>query len=808
MNKYVCIHGHFYQPPRENPWLEEIELQDSAYPFHDWNERISAECYAPNSAARILDSEKRICEIINNYGRISFNFGPTLLSWMERAQPTVYQAIIEADRRSRKRFSGHGSALAQAYNHIIMPLANQRDKLTQVLWGVADFRHRFGREPEGMWLPETAVDLETLDVMAEQGIRFTILAPSQAEKVRRIDEENWRDVSGSRIDPRMPYLCKLPSGRRMVLFFYDGPTSRDVAFSGLLRDGAGFAERLLAGFSGGQPQMFHIATDGETYGHHHRFGEMALAYCLRHIENEERAQLTIYPEYLAKHPPTHEVEIIENTSWSCAHGVERWRSDCGCRIGGDNDWNQAWRGPLRKALDWLRDEIVSPYEKEMSLLAGDPWDARDAYIEVILDRSPEKVKDFLARQAGRDLSAGEQTRALRLLEMQRHAMLMYTSCGWFFDEISGIESTQVLFYAGRVVQLAREACGIDLETPFLNRLESAPSNLPRVGNAARIFEREVKPEELDLIRVAAHHAIASEFDEGGETDEGGHSIYCYAVERSEHTVYPGGRMKLAVGRAHIRSAITWNEEEFTFAVLHLGGHHLNAGIRPFESDAAFADMQEAVSNAFERSDIPAVIREMDRHFGSHNYTLWHLFRDERRRVVGQVIAQNLEEIESTFRNLYENQFTLLRFLREIRMPIPKPLALPAEVVLVSRLRDLLEKRQPPTEELRQLADEIELLELSLDDPMLGMAAGRQIARQLKKLGLPTGNLALLLSLIETLEVLHSLPIRLDLWQAQNLYWEIHRNRRAESDAVKGEKPFAEWDDAFRRLGDLLEVRIT
>jgi alpha-amylase/alpha-mannosidase (GH57 family) len=726
---------------------------------------------------------------------------------MERAQPTIYQAIIEADRRSRKRFSGHGSALAQAYNHIIMPLANRRDKLTQVLWGMADFRHRFGREPEGMWLPETAVDLETLGVMAEQGVRFTILAPNQAEKVRRIDEENWRDVSGSGIDPRMPYLCKLPSGRRMVLFFYDGPTSRDVAFSGLLRDGAGFAERLLAGFSGGQPQMFHIATDGETYGHHHRFGEMALAYCLRHIENEERAQLTIYPEYLAKHPPTHEVEIIENTSWSCAHGVERWRSDCGCRIGGDNDWNQAWRGPLREALDWLRDELVTPYEKEMSRLAGDPWGARDAYIEVILDRSPEKVKDFLARQSGRELSAGEQTRSLRLLEMQRHAMLMYTSCGWFFDEISGIESTQVLFYAGRVVQLAREACGIDLEAPFLNRLESAPSNLPRVGNAARIFEREVKSEELDLIRVAAHHAIASEFDEDGDTDENGHQIYCYRVERSEHTVYPGGRMKLAVGRARIRSAITWNEEEFAFSVLHLGGHHLNAGIRPFESDAAFAAMQEAVSNAFERSDIPAVIREMDRHFGSHNYTLWHLFRDERRRVVGQVIAQNLEEIEATFRSLYENQFTLLRFLREIRMPIPKPLALPAEVVLVSRLRGLLEKRQPPTEELRQLADEVENLELPLDDPMLGMAAGRQIARQLEKFGHPPDNLDLLISLIETLEVLHSLPIKLDLWQAQNLFWEIHRKCRAEMDEAKGEKAISEWRDSFQRLGDLLEVRI-
>ncbi|HEX9897667.1 MAG TPA: DUF3536 domain-containing protein, partial [Candidatus Methylomirabilis sp.] len=491
MKRYVCIHGHFYQPPRENPWLEEVELQDSAYPFHDWNERIGAECYAPNSAARILDAEKRIGEIINNYGRISFNFGPTLLSWLERARPQTYRSILEADRRSRKRFSGHGSALAQAYNHLIMPLANSRDKRTQVLWGLADFRHRFGREPEGMWLPETAVDLETLDLLAQEGIRFTLLAPHQAGRVRKIGDKQWQNVGGARIDPRMPYLCPLPSGRHIVLFFYDGPASRDVAFSDLLRDGARFADRLLGGFDDAdRPQMAHIATDGETYGHHHRFGEMALAFCLRHIEGGEQARLTIYGEYLEKHPPTHEVEILEETSWSCAHGVERWRADCGCRIGGENDWTQAWRGPLRDALDWLRDALIPPFEQAMAPLVDDPWEARDAYVEVLLDRSPQNVRDFLGRRSGRELAPEETIRALRLLEMQRHAMLMYTSCGWFFDEVSGIETTQVLYYAGRVLQLAREACDVDLEAEFLARLEKVPSNLPRWGNAARLFRSQ------------------------------------------------------------------------------------------------------------------------------------------------------------------------------------------------------------------------------------------------------------------------------------------------------------------------------
>jgi alpha-amylase/alpha-mannosidase (GH57 family) len=460
MERYICVHGHFYQPPRQNPWLEAIELQDSAHPYHDWNERITAECYAPNTAARILDSTDRIVQIVNNYARMSFNFGPTLLAWLEQQAPEVYAAIVSADRESQARFAGHGSALAQAYNHMILPLANRRDKYTQILWGLHDFVHRFGRQPEGMWLPETAVDLETLDLMAELEIRFTILSPTQARRVRALGGGAWRDVGGGHIDSTMPYLQRLPSGRQITLFFYHAAISRDIAFQRLLSNGQHFADRLVGAFSTqhSRPQLVHIATDGETYGHHHRFGEMALAYALDYIETHNLARLTNYGAYLEQHPPTHEVEIIPNTAWSCAHGVERWRSNCGCRTGGPRDWQQTWRTPLREALDWLRDTLAPVYEQRGSRVLHDPWTARDDYITVILDRSPHNVERFLHQHARRALTADETTVVFKLLEMQHQALLMYTSCGWFFDELSGLEPRQVLLHAARRASAFRLPC--------------------------------------------------------------------------------------------------------------------------------------------------------------------------------------------------------------------------------------------------------------------------------------------------------------------------------------------------------------
>ncbi len=460
MNRFITIHGHFYQPPRENPWLEAVETQDSAFPYHDWNERITTECYEPNATARILDDVDRIRAIDNNYASISFNFGPTLLSWLARSRRKRYAAIIDADRISRERFSGHGNAIAQAYNHIILPLANARDQRTQVRWGVRDFECRFGRKPEGMWLAETAVDIASLEALAAEGIAFTILEPHQAR---------W---DGFAVDPTQPYICRLPSGASIAIVFYDGPISRAVAFEQLLAQGENLAHRLAGAFGDTRthPQLVSIATDGETYGHHHRFGEMALAYALKYIEDHKLAELTNYAEHLAKHPPTREVQIVERTSWSCAHGVERWRSDCGCNTGSAHGWNQQWRTPLRIALDWLRDEVAIIFEQHGARVLRDPWAAREDYVDVILDRSDESVARFVLRHAVGD--APQVNTILELLEMQRNAMLMYTSCGWFFSDISGIETVQVLHYAGRVIQLAERISGTSIEPHFLDLLSA------------------------------------------------------------------------------------------------------------------------------------------------------------------------------------------------------------------------------------------------------------------------------------------------------------------------------------------------
>src|SRR3989338_7922461 len=519
MNRYICIHGHFYQPPRENPWLEEIEYQESAYPYHDWNERIAAECYAPNTASRILDSENKIIGITTTYAKINFDFGPTLLSWLERQKPGVYQAILDADRLSMKNFSGHGSAIAQAFNHMILPLANRNNKYTQVIWGIKDFQKRFNRRPEGMWLPETAVDIETLEVLADLGIQYTILSQRQSKRVKKIgDTENWVDATEEKIDPAMTYLCRLPSGKSINLFFYNGQIAQEVSFGKLLNNGEAFAKRLVSAFSDGndRPRIVHIATDGETFGHHHRFGDMALSYCLHYIESNNLAKITNYGEYLEKHPPTHVVEIIENSSWSCVHGVERWKDNCGCSTGKNPKWTQVWRKPLREAMDRLREEIISVYKSEASKYFEDLWNTRNEYIEVILDRSHQNVEDFLKKHAAKSLSRREKTRALKLLEMQRNAMLMYTSCGWFFYDVSGIDVIQIMQYTSISIQYVEELQDLYLETKYLKRLEEAPGNI--YENAAKVYDAFVRPARSDLLRVGAHYAISSIFEKCPEED--------------------------------------------------------------------------------------------------------------------------------------------------------------------------------------------------------------------------------------------------------------------------------------------------
>jgi len=670
MQRYLCIHGHFYQPPRENPWLEAVEVQDSAHPYHDWNERITAECYAPNAASRILDGEGRIERIVNNYAQISFNFGPTLLAWLEEKKPEVYRSILEGDELSRARYSGHGSALAQPYNHLIMPLANERDRRTQLVWGLADFEHRFGRKAEGAWLPETAVDLETLELLAAADLRFTILSPTQAARVRPPGGE-WRTFEGEDlIDPTLPYKLVLPSGREIALFFYDGQIAKGVAYQKLLDSGERFVARLLEGFpADDSPRLVNVATDGETYGHHHRFGEMALSYALQKLSSGEAAQLTNYGEFLERFPPDHEVEIKENTAWSCAHGLGRWQTDCGCHTGGDERWNQQWRQPLRDAFDWLRDRLAPLFETAGGELFTDPWVARDDYISVLLDRSPESVEAFLAGQSARRLEGEERVRALKLLEMQRHAMLMYTSCGWFFNDLSGIETVQVLQYAGRALQLAEDLFDGSLREELLVRLDAAKSNLAEAGSGRDLFRRFVEPAAVDLPKLAAHYAVASLFEDFPPRT----SIYCYAVDRLSYQTFTAGRARLAMGRAELISEITGESARLAFGVLHFGDQNLTAGVGNHWSDEEFAAFVEATGRTFESGDVAEVVRQLDAQFAESRHSLKSLFRDEQRRVLDVTLASTLQEVEADSRRLYGAHAPLMRFLHELKVPVPRPL---------------------------------------------------------------------------------------------------------------------------------------
>ena len=815
MPRFLCIHGHFYQPPRENPWLEAVEIQDSAYPYHDWNERITAECYAPNAASRILDGDGRIERIVNNYSRISFNFGPTLLAWLEEKKPEVYRSILAADAESRERYSGHGSALAQGYNHIIFPLANRRDKQTQIRWGLADFERRFGRKAEGMWLPETAVDLETLDLMAEEGILFTILEPHQARRVRSLEAKKaeWEDVSGGRIDTTVPYEVVLPSGRRIAIFFYDGGVSRAVAFEGLLDSGERFAGRLMATAAGDaeEDRLIHIATDGETYGHHHRYGEMGLSYALHHIETEGLARLTNYGEYLANHPPEMEVEIVENTAWSCVHGVDRWRRDCGCCTGGRPGWNQAWRTPLRQALDWLRDEIAPLYEAAAGELFPDPWAARDAYIDVLLDRSPESVNSFLSDACGGIPPEGERrVRALRLLEMQRHAMLMYTSCGWFFDDISGIETVQILGYAGRVVQLAGQLFE-PVEERFLERLELAKSNVSGKGTGRDLYERHVRPAMVDLPRVAAHFAVASLFEDFPPQAR----VYCYSVRRENGRNFPpgrpgrAGRPRLAIGKVHIASEVTGKTADLVFGVLHFGDHNLNAGVRPFEDEEGYQNLIARAGAAFEHGDLADVIRQLDRYFIHVPYSLKSLFRDDQRRVLDLILASTLGEVEGEFHGVFEKHAPLMRFLRSLGNPLPKAFAAAAELVLSLDLKRLLENPEADLEEARSLLAQRETLGVDLDSKGLSYALARALETLSIRLKISPEDPDLLRQLTATVVLARKPPFHVDLWLAQNACYELRQGTYPlqKEQAEDGDIVAAEWVERFRELSGRLGVRV-
>jgi alpha-amylase/alpha-mannosidase (GH57 family) len=745
--------------------------------------------------------------MVNNYAKMSFNFGPTLLAWMEKEAPSTYQAILEADQESHERFSGHGSALAQAYNHMILPLANSRDKVTQVLWGIRDFEHRFGRKPEGMWLPETAVDLEAVDILSEQEIRFTILAPHQASRIRPLDGEEWEDVTDGKIDTTMPYLFNHPSGRTIVIFFYNGPISRAVAFEKLLSSGESFSRRIVGGFSekDDKPQLVHFATDGESYGHHHRFGDMALAYAFDTIQSKGLAHLTNYGAYLEKHPPTHEVEILENTSWSCAHGVERWRSNCGCHTGRHADWNQAWRTPLREALDELRDTLNPIYDEKARLFLKDPWDARNDYIQVILDRSPANVENFLRRHGTHDLNEMEKIAALKSLELQRHAMLMYTSCGWFFDELSGIETVQILQYAGRALQLAREILDQDLEPSFLEHLAQAKSNVPEYGDGRLIYDRSVQPSVSDLKKVGAHYAICSLFKEYEKPA----SFYYYTADQADLEIWEAGKARLLTGKARFISEITEESAVLSFSALHMGDHNLTCGVRAYETEDAYKEMAKDVSQSFESADFPEIIRVIDKHFGDSIYSLKSLFRDEESAILGMILESALEDAETVYLQLYENHAPLMRFFKDSGLSPPKALNMAAEFALNMNLRRAFENDDFNSEHIKSLLEEAREEGVTLDTATLEFAIRKRLEHMAKEFSADPTDLAKLQKLLSAVDLLRTLPFQVNLWTVQNICYEIIQSTYTDVQkrVEQGDKAAQEWMSHFRTVGENLSLQV-
>jgi alpha-amylase/alpha-mannosidase (GH57 family) len=795
-NKYVCVHGHFYQPPRENAWLEEIENQPSAAPFHDWNERINEECYAPNVFARILDDKGRIVDIVNNYSNISFNIGPTLLSWLKAKDPITYQGIQEADRVSQQKYNGHGNAIAQVFSHLILPLATSRDKETQILWGIADFESHFDRKPEGMWLAETAVDSESLHLMAKHGIKYTILAPRQVKSVRKNkDFDEWQEVSADTINSRIPYYVKFDDGLSIAIFFYDGPKSQGVAFDGYLNNGKGFGAKLSEGFTSNERfELNHIATDGESYGHHHRHGEMALSYALHMIEENKLANLTNYGQFLELYPPSLEVKIWENSSWSCSHGIERWRSDCGCNSG--KGYHQLWRKPLRDALDWLRETLEDLFEIRGKKFFPDPWAARNNYISVIHECNEKNQIIFLEKNAKPGLSEEDKVSALRLMEMQRQAILMYTSCGWFFDEISGIETVQILQYACRAMDYARYIFGEELEPEFIKKLEQAPSNVFK--NGAEVYQKLVMPMKADLTRVGMHYAVSSLWQKYPSK----FTIYHYQCKTEYYQRLDSEPHKLAIGRTYVKSLVTGADKEFSFAVLYLGGLDITGIISVDMKSESFMEVSAKILEAFKEHNLGHVIAQMNACFPGERFTFDELFQDEKLSIMRKITGLSMQSAERDFRRVYEKQYSLMVSLEKNKIPVPNSFLASAQFVLNYDLQKVFDQEKVDASELKNIWEELEHWKISISNPdQLALAANDRVVATMKKIFTGDLDFEQLNNLIDIIKQLQKMGIDLDTWQLQNSYFKSFEGFLNKKLNYTSE----EWYSRFIELGDLLHI---
>lgn len=835
MDRFLCIHGHFYQPPRENPWTEEIEHQESAYPFHDWNERICAECYGPNAYARILDSRGKILDIVNNYESISFNFGPTLMRWMEQKAPEVYEAIIAADRLSVARW-GHGNALAQAYNHLILPLASPQDQETQILWGIEDFRFRFGRDPEAMWLPETAVNYPTLQCLNRHGMKFVILSPTQAEQVRMMGSDEWHDVSDGSIDPRRPYRCFLPETDGTVLhdryidvFFYDRMLAADVSFGHLLVDGEAFARRLLeaAGEQNGEPRLVNIAADGETFGHHRKHGEMALAYALRAATKRPGLELINYAAFLERHPPRWEVRIKqgpggEGTAWSCSHGLGRWKENCGCRVTEHPEWNQKWRAPLREAIDGLRDALALLFEREGKRYFKDPFSARNAYIRVLLKRSAEQIEHFFQEEGLQDLLLSDRVGALMLLEMQRHALLMQTSCGWFFNELSGLEATAIMKHADRALQLAESFTSDDLETRFVDKLAQARSNIEGFGTGRDIFYRLVRPCRVSMRKVLNHALITDAFY---NRDLEHRTIYCYDVDMEERCRQVFDSVEIRAGRASVTSQVTGERHEFIYALEWRGDGACRSVIRRVIEGMDACGM---IRRFLERC-IAAhgrLFQVMQEFFGDEHFTIRDMFQEERQHILSRMLGTQLDTFTDIFARIYDDTRNAVETAIAQGFVAPWEFRKAAENTLSKRLISALERLREGVhdsedrEEIRSMLQEAHRygyrLELTPFLTMIQEILREQFSQICEEFsGMHCRELEDVVAFVRAarigeisdfLEFINSLPIKVDKTVSQNIFYGVLRARLPElrRQSEEGSPGAHELISIIRQLAEKLD----
>jgi alpha-amylase/alpha-mannosidase (GH57 family) len=782
MKTALIIHGHFYQPPRENPWTEIVDREPGARPYHDWNERIHKECYRPNGFARIIDGYGRIELIVNNYVNLSFNFGPTLLSWLEREHTETYARILEADRESIGKRNGHGNAIAQGYNHTILPLNNERDRRTQVRWGLRDFQHRFQRVAEALWLPETACDDLTLGVLIDEGLRYVILSPHQAERVRLINGGEWLSVNDGSIDTTRPYKYLHPdgSGRSIAVFFYDGPIAKAIAFDGALASSQGLVDRFERAARGRGESCINVATDGETYGHHFHWGDRTLAYALEVEAPLRGLWVTNYGEFLDHHPPVMEVEIKkgpegQGTSWSCAHGVGRWKRDCGCQTGAQEGWHQKWRTPLREALDFLRDDTARAFEATTGDLFIDAWDARDSYIDVILDSSTKSRDEFLRRHAGRQLSAAEETRAFTFLEMQRSAMLMYTSCGWFFADLSGIETQQVLKYAGRVMDL-REDLGLpSIKDRFLEILSEAQSNISELGNGADIYRRFVETARVTPERIAAHLGIISLVDEAA--DAGETASYRYRrthFQRQEH-----GRLTLTTARLELEALATLKRYDYALASMHFGDVDFYSVLKPFPGVESFREAAARLWSRFRAGSLPSILRQAQEDFGPEEYGLEHLLPTGRERISELLFGQMVERFSAEYELLFKENRRNIEMLQGAGFELPLELRAAAEFTIGRRFEEEIRRQGQSNDaaayrKALEIANAVSQQGLTIDRRSVRATFEEMIARAVRY-ALANPSAENFQAALVPLTLARKLNLEADLEQAQEYVYEALKN---------------------------------